>query len=127
VPVLVAAGVATALAFGGSSASPRLAITSSRPSATQTGTGSGAHAEDTAYIIRRVRAHLAQLAVAGEGQVLESVWSSGNGTADYPTVNTTDWVYIDPQSGVAYQRSVDSSADGTNLMTNALVTTAAVG
>jgi hypothetical protein len=38
-------------------------------------------------------------------------------------VRNTDWAYIDPQSGVAYQRSVDRSADGTTLAINELITT----
>jgi hypothetical protein len=38
-------------------------------------------------------------------------------------VHNTDWAYIAPQSGIAYQRSVDSSANGAALSINELVTT----
>jgi hypothetical protein len=120
VPVLAVAAV---LAVGGNSATPRLAVSGPRGSASPVSSGLTPHAQDTAYVVRRVRTHLAHLAVAGEGQVLEQTTTMVNGTPDYPASNNTDWMYIDPQSSVAYQRSVDTSADGTYLQTNALVTT----
>jgi hypothetical protein len=85
--------------------------------------GSVGHARDTAYIVRRVRARLAHLALAGQGQVLEKTGTIGNGTAGNPVVRNTDWAYIDPRSGIAYQRSVDRSASGTTLAINELITT----
>jgi hypothetical protein len=122
VPVLAVAGAATVLALGGGGTS-HLAAPGLRGSALPASVGLTAHAQDTAYVVRRVRIHLADLAVAGAGQVLEQTTTMGNGTTEYPASNNTDWMYIDPQSGAAYQRSVDTSADGTYSQTNALVTT----
>jgi hypothetical protein len=122
VPVLAVAGAATVLALGG--AGTRHPATSGpRGSASPVSAGLTPHTENTAYIVQRVRTHLAHLAVAGEGQVLKQTTTAGNGTTGHPASNTTDWMYIDPQSGAAYQRSVDASADGTDLQINALVTT----
>ncbi len=122
VPVLAVAGTATVLALGGAGTS-HPASAGPGGSASSISPGLSPHAQDTAYIVRRARTHLAHLAVAGEGQVLEQTATLDNGTADHPASKNVDWMYIDPQSGVAYQRSVDSSADGTDLQTNALVTT----
>jgi len=122
VPVLAVAGVMTVLALGGAG-TPHLATSGPRGSVSPVSAGLTPHAQDTAYIVGRVRTHLAHLAVAGEGQVLKQTTTLGDGTTDHPASNNTDWMYIDPQSGVAYQRSVDTSADGAYLQTNALVTT----
>ena len=126
VPALAVAGAATVLALGGAG-TPHQASSGPHGSAPPAPAGLTPHAQDTAYIVRRVRTHLAHLAVAGEGQVLEQTTTLGNGTADYPASSNTDWMYIDPQSGAAYQRSVDTAADGTYLQTNALVTTPSGG
>jgi hypothetical protein len=122
VPVLAVAGAAAVLTLGGGSGTSGLATSGPHGSASPISTGLAPHVQDVAYIVRRVRTHLARLAVAGEGQVLEQTTMPGNGSTDHPASNNTDWMYIDPQSGAAYQRSVDSSADGTYLQTNALVT-----
>jgi hypothetical protein len=117
----VAAVVVATGAVGGSHASSSPG--SGGPSVPHTAIAPMTHTLDTAYIVRRVRARLAHLAIAGEGQVLERTSTIGNGTADSPVVHNTDRAYIDPRSGVAYQRSVDSSANGTTLSINELVTT----
>ena len=49
---------------------------------------------DTAYIIGRVRAHLADL---GQSDVLETVETGGNGNPG-SDVTVPSWSYTDPQS-----------------------------
>jgi hypothetical protein len=117
----VAAGVVATGAVGGSQATSIPG--SGGPTVPRTAIAPMTHTLDTAYIVSRVRAHLAHLAIAGKGQILEKTSTIGNGTADSPVVHNTDRAYIDPRSGVAYQRSVDSSANGTTLSINELVTT----
>jgi hypothetical protein len=109
---LVAAGGVLAVSIGGS-APPSAPSPSVGPPPTR----------ETAYIVERVRARLALLAMAGDGQVLERTSRIGNGAPAHPVVRNSDWAYIDPRSGVAYQRSVDRSASGAVLSVNTLVTT----
>lgn len=98
-------------------------IVSSHGSTGHTGAFPTIRARDMAYIIDRVRANLARLGVAGEGRVLERSTTRGAGSAGDPMVKNVDWAYIDPRTKVAYQRSVDISANGTVLSINKLVTT----
>jgi hypothetical protein len=114
VTALLAAGVAVAVALTVGGRSPRAVPSTGGPPPA---------ARETAYIVRRVRARLAQLATAGQGLVLERTGTIGNGTPGDPIVHNSDWAYVDPRSGIAYQRSVDRAAGGAVLSINTLVTT----
>ena len=98
-------------------------IASSHGSGRHAGAIPAVRAHNTAYIVRRVRANLADLTVAGEGRVLERSSTRGASSAGDPVIDNVDWAYIDPRTKVAYQRSVDRSATGSTLSINKLVTT----
>ena len=121
--VLRGAAIAAAVAVAGGVVLATGAVDGPRRPGPRAPAGATTQARDTAYIVGRVRAHLARLAVAGQGQVLEKTGTIGDGTAGNPIVHNTDWAYIDPRSGVAYQRSVDRSANGTVVAIDELVTT----
>ena len=105
-PLLAAAGVATVLAtsVGSHSSSPRGGQTAT------VAVGSG-QIHDTAYIIGRVRAHLADL---GQSDVLETVETGGNGNPG-SDVTVPSWSYTDPQSGDYYSSTQMISPNGTNI------------
>lgn len=85
--VVAIAGVAT-----------MLATSSGVPSAARRRPATVAHARETAYILKKVRAALD----SPGAQVTEIILQDGE----------TDWMYIDPSSGVQYQR--DISPGGVN-------------
>jgi hypothetical protein len=113
-PLLAAAGVATVLAATGGSqnASPRAGQSAHI-------TEGGGQMYETAYIIRRVRAHLD---AAGQSDVVETVEAGGNGNPG-SYVTATSWRYTDPQSGVEYTSSAMVSRDGTNMYDQFIVGT----
>jgi hypothetical protein len=112
-PLLAAAGVAAALATGGGSGSP----SSPGPQAPTVTVGSG-QMHDAAYIVRRVRAHLATV----QSDVVETVETGGNGNPG-TDVTATSWRYTDPQSGVEYSSSAMASPSGTNIYEQYMVGT----
>jgi hypothetical protein len=105
-PLLIAAGVATVLATsaGSHSSSPRGGQTAN------VAVGGG-QMRDIAYIIRRVRSHLA---AASQSDVVETVETGGNGNPG-TDVTVPSWWYSDPQSGVEYSSSAMISPSGTNI------------
>jgi hypothetical protein len=121
VPALGGAGAAIALMLGGGSATHAGAAPGAAAAPAPVRAG-GVPGQDIAYVVRRARRHLTQLA-AGVGEVLERTSVIGNGTPGRPTVRNTDWAYVDPDTGIAHQRSVDRSAGGTELLADELVTT----
>jgi hypothetical protein len=104
-PLLAAAGVATVLAT--TAGSQRSSLGGKAPSIA----GGGAQLRDTAYIIRRVRAGLADL---GQNDVVETVETGGNGNPG-TDVTATGWWYTDAQSGVAYSSSTMATPSGTDI------------
>lgn len=111
-PLLAAAGVATVLAS--TAGSPVGAHSSSIAAGTP-------RVHDTAYIIRRVRAHLAGF---GQSDVVETVETGGNGNPG-TDVTATSWSYTDSQSGVEYTSSTMVSPSGTNIYDQFVVGTPA--
>jgi hypothetical protein len=110
---LGAAGVAAGLvASGGSGGS------SSHGAPVPTFTVGSGHVYDTAYIVRRVRAHLD----TGQNDVAETVKTGGNGNPG-TEVTMTSWRYTDPQSGVRYESSAMVSPTGTNIYAQFIVGT----
>jgi hypothetical protein len=77
-----------------------------------------AHGQDTAYIVRRVSAHLATV----QSDVGETVETGGNGNPG-TDVTATSWGYTDPQSGVQYESSAMVSPSGTNVYDQFMVGT----
>jgi hypothetical protein len=112
-PLLAAAGVAAALAASGGSGSP----SSPGPQAPTVTVGSG-QMHDTAYIVRRVRAHLATV----QSDVVETVETGGNGNPG-TDVTATSWRYTDPQSGVEYSSSAMASPSDTTIYEQYMVGT----
>jgi hypothetical protein len=113
-PLLAAAGVATILATtaGSQNASPPAGQSAHF-------TEGGGQMYETAYIIRRVRAHLA---AAGQSDVVETVEAGGNGLPG-SYVTATSWSYTDSQSGVQYTSSAMVSRSGTNMYDQFIVGT----
>jgi hypothetical protein len=99
-------GVATVLAT--SAGSPR---SSPRGGQTAQVVVGGGQMRDIAYIVRRVRAHLA---AAGQSDVVETVETGGNGNPG-TDVTAPSWWYTDPQSGVEYSSSMMISPSGTHI------------
>ena len=66
--------------------------------------GAVAHGHDVAYVVGRVRAHLA----AGTDEVIEYPSTGGNFGFD-------SWGYVDSQTGAHYMSSVGTLADGTTF------------
>jgi hypothetical protein len=112
-PLLAAAGVAAVLATSGGSVRP-----SANGAPAPTVTVGGGQMHDTAYIIRRVRAHLA----TAQSDVVETVETGGNGNPG-TDVTATSWGYTDPQSGVEYSSSEMASPSGTNIYEQFMVGT----
>jgi hypothetical protein len=112
-PLFAAAGVAAVLATSGGSAGP-----SSHGAQAPTVTVGSGQMHDTAYIVRRVRAHLATV----QSDVVETVETGGNGNPG-TDVTATSWRYTDPQSGVEYSSSAMVSPSGTNIYEQFMVGT----
>ncbi len=111
VPMLAAAGVATVLAVGGVSGHGGASVpagSGAQASAPQVLSG---HAEETAYIVRRVSATLDQ---AGQTEVVESVSAGGNGDPGSDSTNPV-WSYTDPQTGDYYSSSRLILPSGTDV------------
>lgn len=96
--VVAAAGVATVLA-----------TSSAGPTTAKHELANLPQARDTAYIVKHVRAALA----ASPGYVTESVLPDGE----------QDWMYVDPTTGVQYQRDIYPAASGTPGSETAIVAT----
>jgi hypothetical protein len=105
-PLLAAAGVATVLATSAGSHS-----SSPRDGQTANVAVGGGQMRDTAYVIQRVRAHLA---AASQSDVVETVETGGNGNPG-TDVTVPSWWYTDPQSGVEYSSSAMISPSGTHI------------
>jgi hypothetical protein len=115
-PLLAAAGVATVLATsaGSHSSSPPGGKTAN------VAVGGGQQMHDVAFIIRRVRTHLADV---GQSDVVETVETGGNGNPG-TDVTVPSWSYTDPQSGVEYSASAMISPSGTHIYDQFVVGTA---
>jgi hypothetical protein len=113
-PLLAAAGVATVLATsaGSHSSSPRGGQTANV-------TVGSWQMHDTAYIIRRVRAHLADV---DQSDVVETVETGGNGNPG-TDVTAPSWSYTDPQSRVYYSSTAMISPSGTHIYDQFVVAT----
>lgn len=112
-PLLAAAGVATVLATGGGSARP-----SSPAGQAPTATVGRGQIYDTAYVVRRVSARLADVA----NDVAETIETGGSGSAQ-ADVTVTTWAYTDPQSGVEYESSAMVSPGGAHVYDQFIVGT----
>src|ERR1700733_3785228 len=112
-PLLAAAGAAAVLVTSGGSGG-----SSSHRAQGPTVNGGTGHVYDTAYIVRRVRAHLDTV----QNDVAETVETGGNGNPG-TDVTATSWGYTDPHSGVRYESSAVVSPSGTNVYDQFMVGT----
>jgi hypothetical protein len=118
VPMLAAAGVATVLAVGGGSGHGGASVPAGLGARAAPQALSG-HAEETAYIVRRVSAKLDQ---AGRTEVVERVSAGGNGNPGSDSTNPV-WSYTDPQTGDYYSSSRLISPSGTDVYEQYIVGT----
>jgi hypothetical protein len=112
-PLLAAAGAAAVLVTSGGSGGA-----SSHGAQAPTVTVGSGQVYDTAYIVRRVRAHLDTV----QNDAAETVEAGGNGNPR-TDVTATSWGYTDPQSGVQYESSAMDSPSGTNIYAQFMVGT----
>ena len=119
VPMLAAAGVATALAVGGGSGHTGASVPAGSGAPASAPPALSGHAEDTAYIVRRVSAKLDQ---AGHTEVVEQVSAGGNGNPGSDSTNPV-WSYTDPQTGDYYSSSRLVSPSGTDVYEQYIVGT----
>jgi hypothetical protein len=113
IPVLAAAGAATVLAIGSGSGSTGAGGVSAGSSALSAPTGP-VKAEDTAYIVNRVKAKIAddnQSGIVIQTQLYASGDVSSDGSVTLGTQTGEGWDYAAPD-GTFYQRNVGVSADG---------------
>ena len=108
VPVLAVAGVTTALAVGGGSPELRLSTSAPRGSAPETTAAPVTHARDTAYIVKRVKAKVADDSQGGT--VSHSYGYPSGGVSSDGSL-----VYSGPKSGESY---VYTAPDGTAYFHN---------
>ena len=119
VPMLAAAGVATVLAVGGGSGHGGASVPAGSAAQASAPQALSGHAEDTAYIVRRVSAKLDQ---AGQTEVVERVSAGGNGNPGSDSTNPV-WSYTDPQTGDYYSSSQLISPSGTDVYEQYIVGT----
>ena len=117
--MLAAAGVATVLAVAGGSGHGGASVPAGSAAQASAPQALSGHAEDTAYMVRRVSAKLDQ---AGQTQVVERVSAGGNGNPGSDSTNPV-WSYTDPQTGDYYSSSQLISPSGTDVYEQYIVGT----
>jgi hypothetical protein len=102
--------IVPALAVAGAAAVAVVIATASGQSTPSAGSSANpVHLQETAYVIRRVRANLA---AAAQNMVVEDIETGGNGNPGSDRIATSHF-YTDPQTGVQYSSSTMAMPDGT--------------